>query len=104
MTKVIELYSHPTSQSLSCNDIISNLLLLMLAKALRRLNNQSAGLLRPEAALWLELFALSSVVRHEEVFNLVDEVLIQVVERNHVTLVAGVGGNGEQAVIAIGFS
>jgi hypothetical protein len=55
--------------------------LLTLTKTLRRLNNQSAGLLRSEAALWLERFALSRVVRHEEVLNLVDEVLIQVVER-----------------------
>ena len=62
--------------------------MLTLAKTLRRLKNQSAGLLRSEATLWLEHFALSSVVRHEEVLNLVDEVLIQVVERLHIFLLA----------------
>ena len=75
-----------------------------MAKTLRCLNNQLAGLLWPKAALWLKRFALSRVVRHEEVFDLVDQVLIQVVERLHVTLVAGVGGNSEQAIVAIGFT
>lgn len=61
------------------------------------------GFVRVEATLRLERFAFGGVVRYEEVFDLVDEVLVQVVERPHVVMVAGVGGDGEQSVVALGF-
>jgi len=41
-----------------------------------------------EAVLRLKRFAFGGVVRHKEVLDLVDEVLVQVIERPHVTMVA----------------
>ena len=77
---------------------------LTIAKTLRSLNHQPTGLVGSEAVFRLERFALGGVVRHEEVLDLVDKVLVQVVEGSHVAMVAGVGGNGEQAIVALGFA
>lgn len=65
---------------------------LMRTKTFCGLLYQRSGSVRSEATLWLERFALGGVVRHEQLLDLVDEVLVQVVERLHVLMVAGVGG------------
>src|SRR6476661_924858 len=69
--------------------------------ALHALVHDAPRRLGARAATGRELLALDHIIRDEEVLDLFEQIIADLVQRAHVLVLPGVGGHGDQPVVAL---